>query len=257
MQMKSTACSFIGSRENNEDNLLLGRAKYPACLNDTIYVFESKSITVKRCINFAVCDGMGGCAKGEKASLKVIKTLFRLNRKEPGSKDWTRINNLCIKKLPESGTTCSMVSIRQNEDKTEAHFQSIGDSLIYHFKRSSASLELVNQRDNKAAELIASGKAEKISEKEMRYAEAALTNYIGKETVDEVTVHSYEEEIQDGDKIIIASDGISHLTEEEIRKALFRKNCGDNKALSVACAAVNSAGNHSDNTTVIVLEFWK
>lgn len=256
MVLKITACSIIGSRANNEDNLMIGKIKKPHVLKDDLFVFDPKYIELtKQNMSFAVCDGMGGKSNGERMSLTIVKELVKNNNKSIDNSTWKRINEKCIANVPGAGSTCSMVRVRCSKDNIQADYQSVGDSFLYHYNGQKDELKLMTPLDNQAFKYITEGK--ELEEDELKKAECILLEYIGKKYGDDaVPIHNASNIIESGDKIIIASDGISTLNEEQLKYELFNENFGQNTAFSIACSAINNCGVYpADNTTVIVLEF--
>lgn len=244
--LKISAFSCAGSRGSNEDNLLIDKLKKPALLGST-YIFDPVKVTLKEnsCCTFAVTDGIGGMADGETAALEIIKYLYK-NRTKPANDDyWLSLNKRCIKKAPYGGSTlvCCRLSISGGVLKSE--FYSLGDSLIYMFK-SGEKIEKVSRIDNCTGN----------SEKDAIQDSSAITEYFGKRYEDKIPVFKSETTINDGDKIIISSDGIRYLDTSDLAAALQRRQFGENIAFSVANAALDKAKRNTDNITVIVMEYW-
>lgn len=251
-EIKVSAASLIGARHINQDNVLLDDFLAPQKL-ESVMCFDPIWMKVRKSKTFAVADGMGGSFSGETAALTAVKTLYKKRNKrvfKPAF--WDKINRNVIKESA-SGTTLAVCNITENSEKLKADFYSIGDSLIYLYQASTKKLIKMNIGDNKADR--AKGK---LSKDELRKARSVLCDFLGKEyPQNEVPIHESLAFLKKNDKIVIASDGIAHLSEKEILSVLRKKQNKYNTAKAIAELAVETSDEYCDNTTVIVAEIIK
>ncbi len=255
---------FIGKsdiglvRKANEDNFL--------CLNICEELNLNKNISISL---FIVADGMGGHNAGEIASsmaIDEIKAFIKNNFTKLGDYETneTEVHNLICdaiiyandkiykKAIMDSschgmGTTLSLVLII---DKT-IYIGHVGDSRIYLIRNNQ--IIRLTEDHSLVAELVKSGTIK--PEEAVRHPQKnVITRAIGTEY--SVDTDSGHHNINDGDYIVLCTDGLSNLLEdEEIMNIVF-----DSVLLDDACDnLINTAkarGGH-DNITVVLIQIEK
>ncbi|MBW1710846.1 MAG: Stp1/IreP family PP2C-type Ser/Thr phosphatase [Deltaproteobacteria bacterium] len=237
---------------------------------------EDSFLTLPEVGFFAVADGMGGHNSGEVASAMAVETLSedasdlpRLKAKVPW---WrrifrrrqafnpvsflhdtiTRANNKIFEaaqSCPEKkgmGTTVAIV-LTAGEAVVTAH---VGDSRIYRLRESK--LTQLTQDHSLATELVRQGV---LSPEEALYSapKNILTRALGvrEEVTEEIIYHSLES----GDMLLIGSDGLTNMVEDEdIARIIVRKNSSVSQKVEDLVAAALEAGGE-DNVTVVLIKF--
>lgn len=218
MSHKGYSLSVIGSREMNQDSLL---------------VAEEQGL-------YAVADGVGGGLKGEVASKMAVEG-FALHALPAGSlvPVVERLQADVYKEAMDSlgeplmGTTFTGVRIRGNE-VTLVH---VGDSHCYHF--TGGVLKLLTE-DHESYEEALGG--------------PVLSSYLGMPT--ELHALKIQEEVftvESGDFLLLCTDGLHHqLTERQIIQ-MFKEHLAQPEMLVTALCAEASAADLSDNVTVVLV----
>lgn len=254
MQVSVGISSVIGRRQEQQD----------AVKADSDYAFseEGRGIAV-------LCDGMGGLSGGERASKLCSEIVYNAFREQPDGTPISQFYAECISRADEAvsalkndvgmplnaGTT--MVSIVVEDGKL--HWASVGDSRIY-IQRGGEIACLT--RDHNLLMLL----NEKVKRGEMTQAEAdsdpkreALISYIGVGGVRYIDRNSRPMELQDGDHIILCSDGLYRTVTESEMAQIVRCFAGETESAAEALTqlALSKRNPHQDNTSVIVLEYRK
>ncbi len=253
MYYKSAVTSRIGKvRYNNQDNYLFCKKRIRSIDQDNTEIFLYKTNGSDSLLEM-IFDGMGGENFGEKASF-IAATEFKnninsliseleenVNRKEVIKKYSNIVNRKLVdinKKdnLGTSGTTLAGVFIKGNE----ALSFNIGDSSVLLF------------RDEKLTK-ISKDHVQNFKRDDNSY-KGALVQYIGIDLEDfYLTPYVEEFKIQSGDKIIICSDGITNmLNNEDIVNIVSRKKPLEGLVEELINESLKKGG--SDNMTINLIE---
>lgn len=259
--VKFSAISDVGRvRENNEDNLNCDGFIVSQPSDKTVYHSGEAALPAI----FAVCDGMGGCSSGEKASYfassilsKYRADILTCHLSELDRKIGNYISevNQTIREnisgtLEKSGTTLVLVVLRE-----EGIFSyNIGDSRIYEYTASSG-LKQISIDHTVAMKKVRNGE---ISIKEAKKSKdwSKLTACIGivDSNGDDYRVEKLVTmEYNLSRRILLCSDGLSDmLTDKEL--AFFLKKDNNPKLVidSLISTALNNGG--KDNVTAIVID---
>lgn len=203
-------------RSNNEDAVLFYRPEKP-------WIEQSMGTLA------AVSDGMGGYARGEKASSMAIDILQEVYYNGVGSPEETlqkaavEVNNAIAKEGIASGhrmgTTCTAVAVL----KDQLYFMHIGDSRCYFFQDGRLSQKTL---DHTAANEMAQSSSLRSSEQTMYFNPHALTKAMGMELTDtcHADVFSIPNTLEKGDVILLCSDGLFlHVKDHELEGILQQK----------------------------------
>ncbi len=235
MKLKAAALSDIGLvRTSNEDAYLLA---------DPV---------------FAVADGMGGHLAGEVASETTIETLKEFARKiaehsDPGTalaEGAQAANRAVYEKavsdpsLTRMGTTLT-AAIARDGKLSIAH---VGDSRAYLFREGR--LEQLTQDHTLVAEYVRHGRMSE-EEAKMHPNRSIITRAIGVEP--EIPVDTVTVELEEGDRILLCSDGLYSMVPDERIAEILSQNPGTFIAVRELVKAANAAGGE-DNTTVVVID---
>jgi len=230
-------------RKHNEDSCVL-------CVPEDAVLAEEGGLL------FAVADGMGGAAAGEFASRRALELLLEEYYNAPAGsvpaslREALEFANLRIFQEAQSkpefhgmGTTVSAVLVRGDC----AYIGQVGDSRVY-VVRDQAGMVQITDDHSLVAEQMRHGY---LTEEEARNhsIKNLITRAIGiKETVN---VDLFAFRLEQGDTILICSDGLSNLvTDEQIRHTLSNENIQAAARLLVG-RALNQGG--TDNVTAVLL----
>ena len=218
-------------RENNEDAL------FPANSG------EADESTV-----LIVADGMGGHVAGEVASRLAVNAA---SSSDVGPGDRVAAGNRAIREevardpaLEGMGTTMTLVVL---EPEGKATFGHVGDSRAYLLR--SEEMSQLTRDHTVAAEYVALGhitdeEAAAHPQRHMLTRTLGLTRFIN--------VDEFEVELQPQDRILLCSDGLNEMVEDEdIKQALANGTVEETSWRLVDMA--NEAGG-VDNVTVIVVD---
>ncbi len=167
---------------------------------------------------YVICDGMGGHRGGDVASQLAIKTINDCFEKDLLEKNISLLNHSIQQanniiweqgninpEWHEMGTTVTAALI--NGLKLEiAH---VGDSGCYLFR--AAEINRITRDHTLAQEMVDQGII-KIKEKRLSSYNHILTRALGVER--QVLVDNYELELWEGDLLLLCSDGLSDMLEE-------------------------------------------
>lgn len=198
-----------------------------------------------------VADGMGGHAYGEVASRIAIETAAASAESGESVETSVRRGNSAVNaaieadpKLAGMGTTLTLAVA---DEAGMLHVGHVGDSRIYlhrlgKLRQLSTDHTLVN-------ELIQRGQLTP-AQAESHPRRHMLTNVVGME---EVAIESIEIQLQDGDRLLLCSDGLSGMIPDTaIARVLGSADDPADAAWSLIEAA-NAAGG-IDNTSVVVVD---
>jgi PPM family protein phosphatase len=202
---------------------------------------------------FAVADGMGGAQAGEVASQLAASAL------QAGSSDGLEGTGSIDALIQEAnrrifdrastdpsasgmGTTMTVALV---EGMTVA-IGHVGDSRAYLVR--GEQMEQLTEDHSLVNELLKSGKLSE-AEAQIHPQRSVITRAVG--TDPDVDVDGFTIEAQDGDIILICSDGLSDMVEDEEILELVHQNRDDlDKAVKALVAAANRVGGE-DNITAV------
>lgn len=248
--MDFVCTSHIGMvRKNNEDY----------CKGEIIEVGQNTEVGI-----FAIADGMGGHNKGEVASQLAVENIIELFNEKLIQNDsikieyiddiikqsYNTVNSMIFDKSKEDeafdgmGTTLTMAIVYNNK----AYIANVGDSRCYIVDKDG-KMEKITTDHSIVEEYV---KANIITEEEARVHpdRNKITRAVGTEPV--VIVDIFVKDLNEGDKILLATDGLTGAVEKEVIENIFSKN---NDAESTAQELVEVANTSSgkDNVTVIIV----
>ena len=247
--IEAAVCCDKGSfRDDNEDNYLLNGA---LSAGKSSIAVSSQSY---QC--YAVCDGMGGEAAGERASHAAVSFLATCTRnscfgsREALTETLYRANQAVCDANPEPpGTVCGTTLVLLCFTPGGMHLAHIGDSRAYLLR--GGRLERLTADHTRAQWLISSQnmKAEDIPADQLH----VITRYLGRPERDGIRISPeivMSRSVAPGDRLLLCSDGVHDvLGEEDILTALSLEN-----SLEAAQALVNCARKKEsqDNATALV-----
>lgn len=252
MRIESIALTHEGRvRENNEDNYFVcGKYKKEVLLNR--HGTERNEICEEYL--YAVCDGMGGEAFGERASLIAVEALSEYwKNKSFDINDYVKKTNdkICDEIENNSGTrmgtTLAVLYIKDNI----AHAYNIGDSRIYLFRKNK--LEQISKDHTQTERLI---RMNIITPEEAKThpERHKLTQHLGI-FPEEMIIEPFETEISVnvGDVFLLCSDGVTDvLCDEGISEILGIDNPVKESLKMLVLKAIKKGG--TDNVTAVIVK---
>lgn len=261
LYIDSAAYSHIGGRKNNEDSFFL----------NGVYLEREKMDAGGQCSAvygqhvqiYAVCDGMGGAMYGEEASCHAVKKLGEHLEKCANPCDTNAVKTLLndisdgINSISEknglkhgaSGTTIAMLMVQDGSFRTV----NVGDSRIYLLR--GGRLRQITKDHSHVQALLDSGMI--TPEAAWRHPQKnIILQHLGME--EEYTMRpdiSSFEPLQDGDKFLICSDGLSDVVrDDELERLLLEAESPIESAGALVRRALKAASEYdtpSDNVTVV------
>ena len=203
---------------------------------------------------FVVSDGMGGHAAGEVASSITVETI---GEKAPGTADDVLLGaaveaaNAAVIKAAEEGVgkpgmgcTATAVLIEKNH-MAVAH---VGDSRAYVLHHGT--LVRVTHDHSYVEELVDAGEIT-ADEARTHPSRSIITRALGSDP--DMYADHFSLEVNDGDRIILCSDGLSSMiSDSEIEAVAVSSATPQQAADSLVAAALTAGG--SDNVTVVVVD---
>lgn len=208
-----------------------------------------------------VADGMGGLSDGDKISSMVTLSLLKYFYEKPLAdfpgntllemlKKANREVNLFLKnKTERCGSTLVTGIIKEKK----LYWLSVGDSHIYLYR--NGSLIQLNREHTYKEELdlkIVNGEMD-MEEAMKNPQKTALTSYIGMGQLEKIDKNSVPVELQKGDRIIFATDGVfGTMKESQIASAMAYPVEESIRRMNDWIMAVGK--NNQDNYTAVVIE---
>jgi Serine/threonine protein phosphatase len=168
----------------------------------------------------ALADGMGGLAQGEVASRLAVKTVIdglsgQLENIQNNREGWLvslveQANAVVSEKVQNGGTTLSLVLL----ESTKMSIAHVGDSRIYFVR--DREIRQLSEDHSLVALLVASGQISE-AESQQHPDRNVLTKSLGaKKRLSQNYVQTVTDiELQDGDVILLCSDGVWDLVNDQ------------------------------------------
>ncbi len=259
MRFLSIAHSDVGiKKETNQDSVLVKEA----------------STDCGKVMISAICDGMGGLAKGEVASAALVRTFSRWFEEEfpfliydqdgkmreldynELQKSWNRLIdqvNLKIAGYGEGfhspcGTTIAALLLMKNQ----YYIVNVGDSRVY---RLNGEVKLLTKDQTFVQREMDEGRMTK-EEAKTHPQRNVLLQCVGASSI--VVPDFFQGEFQEGDLFMLCSDGFRHLiTDEEFGKILDPSKLTTEKSMqdaAVYCTELNKQRKENDNISVVLIK---
>lgn len=220
------------------------------------YIFCSMEPVGKLPNLFLVADGMGGHKAGDLASRYTVETLTDSIKRSGSDNPITIINDAIVeanKKLLEKaaeseqysgmGTTLVVCTIIGES----MYVANVGDSRLYLY---DGRLSQITRDHSLVAEMVALGKLGR-DEARRHEKKNVITRAIG--GAKEVMADFFEAELTAGNRIIMCSDGLSNMVEdEEIEQVLASDIPIEDKTKQLLGRANENGG--KDNIAVVIIE---
>jgi len=270
LTVRSFGLTDIGKvRDANQDQFLIAVLHKALEVQQTSLPQAKVRRGVDRGYVFVVADGMGGHAGGKEASalaidsvetflLETFKWFFQFKGKEE-DKLLAEFHNALVqansrvlaeaKQHPElsgMGTTLTL-AYSLNDELFVAH---VGDSRCYlcrhgHLYRLTSDHTLVQEMVHRGGL-----SAEAIEKHRLRHV---ITNVVGGDSA-EVQVEVHKLQLQAGDAVLLATDGLTNMLPDEEIARILHKEDDPERACRQLVARANAAGG-KDNITVILVRY--
>lgn len=199
-----------------------------------------------------VADGMGGAVAGEVASRLAVEAASAAPANEPMTPEARVLaaNGAVIDATREDpslagmGTTMTLVSL---EPDGTAQFAHVGDSRAYLLREGE--LELLTTDHTLVHELIELGRITP-EEAEHHPHRHLITRVLG---LGPIGVDTFTRELQQGDRILMCSDGLNTMVTDLTIQGLLAAGQGVEPTAWALIEQANTAGG-LDNTTVLVID---
>lgn len=197
----------------------------------------------------AVADGMGGHAGGEVASRIAIETVIAntdltIAERIIEANEKIATESHADPSLTGMGTTVSVARIEEDGSATIGH---VGDSRVYLLR--AGVLRQLTRDHTLVAQWIADGRLTP-EEAAVHPQRSMLMRAVGHGRPLDVDV--IEEPLQSGDRLMICSDGLSGMINDELITELLSRGTAEESVWALVEAA-NRAGGH-DNITVAAVD---
>jgi protein phosphatase len=201
---------------------------------------------------FAVADGMGGHRGGEIASSTAIEALrASVASGRPINEAIERANDAILERASGSaalagmGTTLTAVVVAGTRRLLIGH---VGDSRAYLMR--DGTLQRVTDDHSLVEELVREGRLTP-EQAEAHPQRAIITRALGVD--DEVEVDLYTVSVENDDRLILCSDGLTTMLRDREIERIARGEGDPQRASEALVDAANSAGGE-DNITVVVVD---
>ena len=213
---------------------------------------------------YVVCDGMGGAAGGEVASNLAVQTFLQTAKQELAAT--TAMNGERNRNALWRAAQAANRSVHLRAEY-DTQYRGMGTTLVAA-RLDGGKVCLVNVGDSRAY-IVRGGAARQVTQDHSYVAESVRRGLMTEEQAEQSTYQSvitravgvedsvepdlYEEELEDGDVLLLSSDGLTrHVTAEQIAKVL---SAPDRSAVEGCRVLIEMAkdGGGSDNITCLVV----
>lgn len=209
-----------------------------------------------------VCDGMGGANGGNVASLVAVGAISaNMDRNYDPDKSDNNIHNLITAAIVNAnalvhqksqqtpdlagmGTTV-VLTVMKNDMVYTAH---AGDSRAYHITKSD--IHQITKDHTMVQYLVETGELTQDQAKD-HPKKHLITRAVGVE--EDIHVDYNEIKIKSGDKILVCSDGLTNLVNEDEILGIVNRNNAAVDAIESLIELANERGGN-DNITIVIME---
>lgn len=217
---------------------------------DSVFPATSGSSTGPQIL--MVADGMGGAVAGEVASRIAVEVASEkpadddISPESRVSQANASVTEAAVEdqNLSGMGTTMTLVKLNQDGTMDVAH---VGDSRGY--LRRDGELSMFTTDHTLVHELIELGQIS-VEEARTHPHRHLITRVLG---LGPVGVDSETVDLQDGDRILLCSDGLTTMVSDDDIAEILRSDKGVEPVVWDLIEAANAAGG-VDNTTVVVID---
>jgi protein phosphatase len=213
---------------------------------------EDHELTDKTMGLYAVADGMGGHQAGEVASATAIEALRAAVASGTPIRDAITLANDAVversaadERLRGMGTTMTAATLAAGGTLLIGH---VGDSRAYLAR--DGELRQITEDHSLVEEMVRGGELTP-EQAEVHPQRSVITRALGIDPGVEVDL--YPVELQEGDRVLLCSDGLTGMVRTEEIAAVLQREPDPPKAANELVEAANEAGGE-DNITVVLLD---
>jgi len=213
---------------------------------------EDARLIIPRMELYAVADGMGGHQAGEVASQTAIEALRAAVDSGTSIRDAiTQANEAVLERsaaderLRGMGTTMTAATLAAGGTLLIGH---VGDSRAYLMREGE--LRQVTEDHSLVEEMVRGGELTP-EQAEVHPQRSVITRALGIEPG--VEVDMYPIELEEGDRVLLCSDGLTGMVRTEEIAAILQREPDPQRAANTLVDAANKAGGE-DNITVVILD---
>lgn len=260
-QIDSFAVSNIGKqRQNNEDNFAIN-GKYmdeitvAQCADGQNVCVSGGVLSAEKIPILAICDGMGGEALGEVASLTGATQFAKLYGKSTNNIDKlidstiVKANSMILRKAEQNGrfrigTTLALAYIC----KSVLQVVNVGDSRVYLLH--NGKLRQISY-DHTELQYYISAKIVSKEEARTHPRRHGLTQHLGMNGNELKPYRSKGINLAAGDRLLLCSDGVTEMIDDnELAEILGASLSSEEASNAIVAKALENGG--VDNTTAVV-----
>ena len=203
---------------------------------------------------FAVADGVGGHLGGDVASATAVRVIQEATQDGVGPADLEgilrKVNSAIWEQargaahLRGMGTTCTLALLQDDS----AHLAHVGDSRAYLFR--AGELSQVTEDHNLVGKMLSEGRLTR-EEAAHHPQRNIITRALGLDPSVDVDLLTLE--LVEGDRLLICSDGLSSMIEDETLTEILSSESDPQAAADRLVDAANEAGGE-DNITVVLID---
>jgi serine/threonine protein phosphatase PrpC len=251
MRYLASHAQHIGSRRYQQDSFGF------ADLEDGEFLEHAGFLSV-------LCDGMGGMEHGDLASETAVRAMLNAYAlKTPAEsipqaleRSVREANQRVIEAAARTGSRegVGTTLVAAVVHKFSLYFISVGDSAVFHVTQGHA--RMVNRHHvfaNLLDRALASGKISQ-AEAEQHPEREALTSFIGIRQLDEIDRNLEPRALEDGDIVLLASDGMFKTLDSEQIAACLRQGPALSWPQVLVDRAIGSRAPGQDNITVLAIQ---
>lgn len=205
---------------------------------------------------FIVADGMGGHNAGEYASMNAVDTIVRVAKESHESEPACvlreaieKANQILVQlsrdnpRLRGMGTTVVAAVLNQEH----MYIANVGDSRLYVINEK---ITQITRDHSMVEEMVRIGQIDREAARDHRNKNV-ITRAVG--VTSEVEPEFFEVELQPGDRILMCSDGLTNMVEDEEIRRIVK---GQRDMAEIAERLVDTANQNGgrDNITVVVID---
>ena len=244
--MARQGSSHTSGRAQRESNTLFGSRTDIGCVREQ----NEDSLVVSPPL-FVVADGMGGHAAGEVASEIAVRTLSELAPDhadtEALSKAVSQANRninapLSGRGREGMGTTCTAAIL----DGTHLAIAQVGDSRAYLLH--NGRLTQITRDHSLVANMVEAGQLT-VEEARVHPNRSVITRALGNDPT--TTPDLYEIDVEEGDRLLLCTDGLSSMLEDDEIQAVMNRIPDPQQCASMLVSGALVAGG-LDNVTVVI-----
>ena len=209
---------------------------------------------------YIVADGMGGHKAGDKASSYAVTRFVELAKhvrkripflmmEEVISQVNEEVYKLSEKEEQYAGMGTTMGAATRLDGKV--YVMNIGDSRLYCYRAKDQNIKQLTLDHSLVEELIRAGELER-SESRNHPQKNIITRAIG--VSGEVNPDFFMEDLEEGDRILLCSDGLSYMEDDE-KLGCFRRDSENPERACAECIDEALFFGGIDNIAVVIAQY--